>query len=150
MVLCTGLIALLYVSFQNAGWLVGWLVAWLVTLISAGFPLISHFTKRPLSTLGGFNLGGINASGQIPVMPGNWALIDKDTPQSVYTKTSYIDGSSLELVFSDEFNQDGRTFYPGGMFYLCPLSSSVTLTIFKIQMTLIGKRLISTTGKLIT
>ena len=28
-------------------------------------------------------------------------------------KKSYIDGSDMTLVFSDEFNQDGRTFYPG-------------------------------------
>jgi hypothetical protein len=32
---------------------------------SAGFPIISHFTEKPPSTLGGFNLGGINASGQV-------------------------------------------------------------------------------------
>lgn len=48
-------------------------------------------------------------------MPGNWGLIDLDTPQDVYTKPSYIDGTQLELVFSDEFNTDGRTFYPGGL-----------------------------------
>ena len=29
------------------------------------------------------------------------------------TKTSFHDGSELKLVFSDEFNVDGRTFYPG-------------------------------------
>ena len=29
------------------------------------------------------------------------------------TKTSLHDGSELKLVFSDEFNNDGRTFYPG-------------------------------------
>ncbi|MCJ1433135.1 hypothetical protein MMC27_002494 [Xylographa pallens] len=39
-------------------------------------------------------------------------LIDKDTPKSAYTKTS-VDGSQMQLVFSDEFNVDGRTFYPG-------------------------------------
>lgn len=33
--------------------------------ISAGYPLISHFMARRISTLGGFNLGGINASGQV-------------------------------------------------------------------------------------
>lgn len=32
---------------------------------SAGYPLISHFTNKPQSTLGGFNLGGINATGQV-------------------------------------------------------------------------------------
>lgn len=43
----------------------------------------------------------------------NWALIDKDTPKSAYTKISLEDGSKMQLVFSDEFNKDGRTFWPG-------------------------------------
>lgn len=45
---------------------------------------------------------------------GNRGLIDKDTPQSAYTKPSWMDSSTeLQLVFSDEFNTDGRSFYPG-------------------------------------
>ncbi len=44
---------------------------------------------------------------------GNFGLIDRDTPESAYTKTSYRDGSKWVLVFSDEFEQEGRTFYPG-------------------------------------
>lgn len=51
-------------------------------------------------------------SGQIADI-GNFGLIDKDTPAEAYTKASYIDGSTWELVFSDEFNVDDRTFYPG-------------------------------------
>ena len=39
-------------------------------------------------------------------------LIDPDTPQSAHSKTA-PDGSKLKLVYSDEFNTDGRTFYPG-------------------------------------
>ena len=31
---------------------------------SAGYPMISYFTTHQLSSYGGFNLGGINASGQ--------------------------------------------------------------------------------------
>jgi hypothetical protein len=46
-------------------------------------------------------------------MPGNWGLIDLDTPKDVYTKKSYRDGSDMQLVFSDEFNTPGRSFYPG-------------------------------------
>jgi beta-glucan synthesis-associated protein KRE6 len=46
-------------------------------------------------------------------MPGNWGLIDLDTPQSAYTMPAFYDGSDLQLVFSDEFNTPGRTFYPG-------------------------------------
>jgi len=40
-------------------------------------------------------------------------LIDPDTPISEMTRKSAFDDSTLNLVFSDEFNKDGRTFYPG-------------------------------------
>ncbi|KAF9056531.1 glycoside hydrolase family 16 protein [Panaeolus papilionaceus] len=81
---------------------------------SAGYPLVSHLTTKPISTLGGFNLGGINSSGQVPIMTGNWGLIDVDTPHNVFTKPAYTDPSvEMQLVFSDEFNVDGRSFYPG-------------------------------------
>ncbi|EGO27663.1 glycoside hydrolase family 16 protein [Serpula lacrymans var. lacrymans S7.9] len=63
--------------------------------------------------MGGFNVGGINASGQIPVLSGNWGLIDSETPKEAHTKPSWNGGSDMELVFSDEFNTPGRTFYPG-------------------------------------
>ena len=47
-------------------------------------------------------------------MAGNWGLIDPDTPRSAYTKQSYADPTTeLQLIFSDEFNVDGRSFYPG-------------------------------------
>ena len=88
-----------------------------VFFYSAGFPIASHFLKKKPQSLKSFNLGGIgtNATGQVPAV--NFGLIDNDTPQDVYTKTSYIDGSTLELVFSDEFNVEGRSFYPGGIIY---------------------------------
>lgn len=88
------------------------LVIGLVSLF-AGYPIISHFTKNVQSTLGGFNLGGVNASGQLPAMTGNWGLIDLATPQDAYTKADYVNGKKWQLIFSDEFNDDGRTFYPG-------------------------------------
>jgi beta-glucanase (GH16 family) len=39
-------------------------------------------------------------------------LIDPDTPKEFMTRTSY-NGEKQVLVFSDEFNTDGRTFYDG-------------------------------------
>jgi beta-glucan synthesis-associated protein KRE6 len=79
-----------------------------------GYPLLSHFLKKPeQTTQGGFNLGGINATGQIPDFTGNFGLIDRDTPEEVKTKKSYNSNEDLVLVFSDEFNRDGRTFWPG-------------------------------------
>lgn len=46
-------------------------------------------------------------------MNGNWGLIDLDTPKDVHTKTDYVNNQNWQLVFSDEFNVDGRTFWPG-------------------------------------
>lgn len=58
---------------------------------------------------------GVNGvhRGQKPSMAGNWGVIDLDTPQDAYTKPDYLNGKHWQLVFSDEFNVDGRTFYPG-------------------------------------
>ena len=79
---------------------------------SAGYPLISHFISMKPSTLGGYNLGGINASGQVPVMSNHFALVDPDTPSSALYFNTYKDGSKWDLVFSDEFNTPNRSFYP--------------------------------------
>ncbi|KAI0082265.1 beta-glucan synthesis-associated [Panus rudis PR-1116 ss-1] len=98
-------------GLQNLGCLTVLLVG-LVALF-AGYPVISHFTRHTQARLGGFNLGGINASGQVPDMAGNWGLIDLDTPTDAYTKPDYLTGKDWQLIFSDEFNTDGRTFYPG-------------------------------------
>lgn len=83
-------------------------------VLSAGYPIIAHFrTARP-NKLGAYNIGGTNASGQVPSIPGNHGLIDEDTPQSAYHTVSWNDNkTSMTLVFSDEFNTPGRTFWPG-------------------------------------
>lgn len=80
---------------------------------SGGYPLITFFTTPKLSFLGGFNLGGTNETGQVPDIPGNWGLIDKDTPVELHQKQDYRTGKTWQLVFSDEFNVEGRSFYPG-------------------------------------
>ena len=47
-------------------------------------------------------------------MNGNWGLIDIETPRELWTRPSFYDSSQeLQLVFSDEFNTEGRSFYPG-------------------------------------
>lgn len=53
-------------------------------------------------------------NGQSPVLvkPGGRLLIDPDTPIHERTRTS-MEGETWHLVFSDEFNTPGRTFYPG-------------------------------------
>lgn len=84
-----------------------------IMMLFAGYPIFSYFTRVRYTKQGGFNLGGVNATGQIPSLLGNYGLIDRDTPAEAYIKSSYLRGEELELVFSDEFNTDGRTFYPG-------------------------------------
>ncbi|GAA5887428.1 hypothetical protein JCM6882_002525 [Rhodosporidiobolus microsporus] len=54
----------------------------------------------------------VNSTGQVPSIPNLPSLIDDTTPQSAYTRSGF-DGEDYELVFSDEFNTDGRTFWPG-------------------------------------
>ena len=75
---------------------------------------MTFFTRVRASTNGAFGLGGTNSTGQIPEFINHFGLIDRDTPQEVYTTTSWADGKTqMHLVFSDEFDTDGRTFYPG-------------------------------------
>lgn len=96
-------------GWENAGALAVIFVG-LITLF-AGFPIVTYYT-RTVNRVAGFNLGGINSTGQIPDLPGLPSLIDADTPTDVYSRTG-SDGKKYNLVFSDEFNTDGRTFYPG-------------------------------------
>ncbi|KAF8314472.1 beta-glucan synthesis-associated [Clavulina sp. PMI_390] len=79
----------------------------LITLF-AGYPLITHFTTHhaPWENV------QTNGTGQIPSLPNLPSLIDADTPDYALTRTG-LDGQEYELVFSDEFNKDGRSFYPG-------------------------------------
>ena len=74
--------------------------------------MIVYFTSPQFTHKGGWNSVTTNATGQIPDI-GNFGLIDKDTPIDMYNKPSYKDSREMVLVFSDEFNRDGRTFYPG-------------------------------------
>jgi hypothetical protein len=101
--------------FSSRGWAnMGALVLLFGGLITffAGYPIISEITKRRLDSNGAWNLGGINASGQVPNIPNLPSLIDAYTPMAARTRTGY-DGQSYDLVFSDEFEVEGRTFWPG-------------------------------------
>ncbi|KAJ3875507.1 glycoside hydrolase family 16 protein [Lentinula edodes] len=88
LILCTGLLALFI-----------------------GYPVLTYVSNIQTTTAA-LNALGINGTGQVPEI-GNFGLIDLETPDDAYTKTSNRDGSEWQLVFSDEFNTDGRTFYPG-------------------------------------
>ncbi|KAJ8082976.1 hypothetical protein PM082_008836 [Marasmius tenuissimus] len=92
-------------GLSNAGCLILLIAALLALFV--GYPIASAFQRPTIPKV------GVNATGQVPQFAGNWGLIDKDTPQDAHKYTSLEDGKQLELVFSDEFNLDGRTFYPG-------------------------------------
>jgi hypothetical protein len=84
-------------------------------------------------------------------MESSFSLVDEDTPQDVRTKPSPVDGRTMQLVFSDEFEKDDRTFYPVSdassrlssfrdYFLMCDAHA-----LFR-AMTPIGRRPIYTTG----
>ncbi|KAI0271413.1 beta-glucan synthesis-associated [Gloeopeniophorella convolvens] len=101
-----------YRGLTNLGCLALLILALLA--LFAGYPIITFFTKSSLSRQGGFNFGGANSSGQIPEMTNGLGLIDIATPQHLWTRPSFNDPTQeLQLVFSDEFEVEGRTFYPG-------------------------------------
>ncbi len=100
--------------FSLRGWMnIGGIVLLILGLLMlfVGYPVLIAIT-RPKPHISGWNVGGINASGQIPQFTNFPNLIDDDSPSSAMTRVG-SDGHTYDLVFSDEFNVDGRTFYPG-------------------------------------
>lgn len=67
----------------------------------AGYPVIQWANAHKAKTYSAYNIGGTNASGQVPDIPGLPTLIDKDTPEDALTKTGF-DGKKYVLQFSDE------------------------------------------------
>lgn len=75
------------------------------------YPVISYYRD---SSQRDFITGNVlvNGTGQVSFLFQMAQLIDPDTPSSAATRTGF-DGLPYELVFSDEFNTDNRTFWPG-------------------------------------
>jgi beta-glucanase (GH16 family) len=48
----------------------------------------------------------------VPDIPNLPTMIDRDTPENVKSRVGF-DGKTYNLIFSDEFEEDGRTFWPG-------------------------------------
>ncbi|KAI0746638.1 beta-glucan synthesis-associated [Daedaleopsis nitida] len=92
------------------------LVGALLTLFVC-YPAIDFYRNESLNRAIASN-NVINSTGQAdagPIVGDPFdmpELIDSDTPADAKTRTGF-DGENYELVFSDEFNKDGRTFYPG-------------------------------------
>ncbi|KAL5530448.1 hypothetical protein ACEPAF_6706 [Sanghuangporus sanghuang] len=102
-----------FAVFSLRGWVnIGTLAILTLAILALfiGYPIFDHFhDKKP--KVPGFNLGGINATGQIPSLNFK-TLVDPLTPQDALSRTG-TDGRTYNLVFSDEFETDGRSFYPG-------------------------------------
>lgn len=98
--------------------------------------LLTVFIVLPVISFTGTNLIPYSYETPLDQMPGAWdaqdknswayvndreyplmknirtGLIDPDTPDSAMTRKD-INGDTMNLVFSDEFNEQNRTFYPG-------------------------------------
>lgn len=80
-----------------------------IIMLFLGYPLVAHFDHIYGKVDVNSELQSNAKIDPIPVRP----LIDPDTPQESRTRTGNQDGSKYNLVFSDEFNTPGRTFWPG-------------------------------------
>lgn len=104
-------------AILNIGMLISMSLA--ILMLFLGYPVISYIYKsmegkdsKLMNT--GSNLGGINATGQVAIIDSiRSGLIDPDTPKSEYTRLSQDGVTQLQLVFSDEFETPGRSFYQG-------------------------------------
>ncbi|EPQ31189.1 uncharacterized protein PFL1_01377 [Pseudozyma flocculosa PF-1] len=87
------------------------LIGLALLMLFAGYPILANTLKVfDNSKKGGFNIGGTNGSGQVPDLQIR-QLVDKDTKEEV--KRIRLQNVDYQLVFSDEFEQEGRTFWPG-------------------------------------
>lgn len=79
-------------------------------MLFLGYPLLRSLRPQnsPMDEMPNRSL---NASAYAPYVRS--ALVDPATHRDAYTTTSVRDGRELQLVFSDEFEIDGRSFYPG-------------------------------------
>ena len=79
-------------------------------MLFLGYPLLTSL--RSHDSPGDHLPSGVpNASAIAPYVRN--ALVDPATHREAYTATSLRDGRELQLVFSDEFELEGRSFYPG-------------------------------------
>ncbi|KAF7291349.1 GH16 domain-containing protein [Mycena indigotica] len=97
-------------GFWNVGCIA--LLACILIGLFLGYPIATHITSKAKNTSAATVVNNTTA----PVWPNisNWGLIDNDTPKEFHRIYSYHDPTKeMQLVFSDEFETEGRTFYPG-------------------------------------
>lgn len=92
----------------------------MTTILVLSFGIIALFTAWPITDFVAHHavrqlISGntqVNGTGQAPVLATIPKLQDPDTPPAALTRKGY-DGFDYDLVFSDEFNVDNRSFAPG-------------------------------------
>ena len=104
---------------SSRGWLnIGTLALLVVALLSLFicYPVISYYQMTSRNQeLVSENATTNNPTQDLAQRENPFKLptpIDDDTPDEAKTRTGW-DGEEYVLVFSDEFNKDGRSFYPG-------------------------------------
>lgn len=81
-----------------------------VMALFIAYPILAHLRQNRFATASDSDTG-VNGSGQVPDLPAMQYLLDSNTPDSAKTYVG-TDGKTYDLIFSDEFNLDGRSFYP--------------------------------------
>ncbi|TVY55810.1 Beta-glucan synthesis-associated protein KRE6 [Lachnellula suecica] len=77
------------------------------------FPALTFARKLIIPTASACSTDASCLSDKVALLKNvRTGLVDPDTPSDAKTKTAK-DGTKMNLVFSDEFNTDGRTFYSG-------------------------------------
>ncbi|KZW00870.1 glycoside hydrolase family 16 protein, partial [Exidia glandulosa HHB12029] len=82
-----------------------------IIALFTGYPIVSAVLTDPVKQLISSNTQ-VNGTGQAAVLANIPKLVDPETPDDAKTRTGF-DGFEYDLVFSDEFNTDNRTFAPG-------------------------------------
>ncbi|KAK4703593.1 beta-glucan synthesis-associated protein KRE6, partial [Phenoliferia sp. Uapishka_3] len=83
------------------------ILAGALLMLFGGYPVLSYFQRKSMSTYGASGLGGTNSSGQVPAIAGYHGLIDSDTPDSALTRTGF-DGK--HKISSGTFPPDVQPF----------------------------------------
>ena len=103
--------------WSSRGWLnIGALALLVVSLLSLFicYPVVSYYQENSRSQLTSENARINNPSEDLAHPAQAFKMptpIDSDTPEDAKTRVGW-DGQEYALVFSDEFNTDGRSFYP--------------------------------------
>lgn len=88
------------------------LIGLCLLMLFLGYPVLIEIRKKYADGTASASLSTTTTFTTFPVNMKR-GLVDQETPQSAYKRTSPVDNSAWHLVFSDEFNTPGRTFWPG-------------------------------------